>query len=402
MTRWVLVVCAVAGSGLVAAADTAKRKPKDALPPGVTMVARSAWNGGASPDGSKFAHFTGSRSRQLRIVTVDTGVSVTIKTEEKSCSDSACLDNRCSRVEWSHDGARVAMRTDDGLWEVDVGGESRRRVDTDANLATCTFRFAADGPLEWLGPGVKGTALWRDGETESVVELPSKANAHEIGDTVVVTGRYATSGVTGWSDLWIVDRTHRKMRRLYRRDDGDPDDRMWEPKLSPDESRVCWMDGGVRCALTRNGKTEVIATAAGTSMGRWGHERTVPFSPSGKLLAFRVATEGGGDTLMVHDFTSGKTKDVLAPMRHKDYTFQGEDLVLLYEQEDWRDRTIPAIARVDVRDGTETAVVSAPETQYNAPIVLPGRTDVVFIGRERGGSRDLVRVDIDAAIKGAE
>src|SRR5690349_17046529 len=156
-----LVVCAVVGSGVVAAADKGKPRPKDALPAGVTMVARSAWGGGASPDGKLFAHFTGSKSRQLKIVTVDTGASVTIKTDEKTCSDSACLDNRCSKVAWSHDGARLAMRTDDGLYEVDVDGESKRRVDTDETRASCDFRFAADGPLEWLGPGKKGTALWR-------------------------------------------------------------------------------------------------------------------------------------------------------------------------------------------------------------------------------------------------
>jgi hypothetical protein len=177
---------------------------------------------------------------------------------------------------------------------------------------------------------------------------------------------------------------------------------MWEPKLSPDESRVCWLDGGVTCALTRTGRSEVIAPEAGRIAGQWGHERTIPFSPSGRLLAFRVPGTDG-DTLMVHDFTTGETHDVLAPMRHQDYAFWGEDRIVLYEQEDYKDATIPPIELLDLADDSETAIVASPETQYNAPVLPPGRTDTFFIGRERphSGSRDLVRIDVSAAIKGA-
>ena len=47
--------------------------------------------------------------------------------------------------------------------------------------------------------------------------------------------------------------------------------------------------------------------------------------------------------------------------------------------------------------------MTSPETQYNAPVIASGRTDVVFIGRERPGTggRDLVRVDLAAAAAGA-
>jgi hypothetical protein len=402
MRRWVFL-CAVAGSAAVATADTPKGK-KDGLPPGVTMVARGVWGGGASPDGAKFAHFTGMKSRQLAILTVATGESTTIATGEKSCSASACLDDRCGLIAWSHDGARLAMRTDDGLWEVDVAAKTKRRVDSADRRAACKFRFAADGPLEYLAPGEKGTALWRDGETDSVVELPQTANAHEIGDTVVVTGRWAADGYRGaFTDLWIVDRTHRRIRRVYHHDpDDDGKEPMWDPRLSPDESRVCWQGlTAVRCALTRNGKTVEIGET-GDAGGRWGHERTQPFSPSGNLLAFRVSGDGG-DVLMVHDFANDTTRDVLAPLRHQDFLWQNEDTLLLYEQEDSRDATIPPIVRLDLTDGDDTAVVSSAETQYNAPVVIPGNADVVFFGRERPktGSRDLVRVDIPAAIKGA-
>lgn len=398
MVRRSIVICAVALIPAAAAADS--------LPPGVTLVARGTWGGGTSPDGALFAHFTGMKTRKLAIETIATGKSATIATDEKSCSDSACLDNRCGRIEWSHDGARLAMRTDDGLWEVDVAAKTRRRVDTDERRASCEFRFAADGPLEWLGPGTKSTALWRDGDDASIVELPKAANATEIGDTVVVTGRWASEGYgAGWTDLWIVDRTHRKIRRIYHRDaDDDSQEVMAEPKLSPDESRVCWLGTAVHCTLTRTGKDEVLAEAGAGRRGAWGHERTLPFSPSGRLLAFRVAGDDGADTLMVHDFTTGETRDVLAPMRHQDYAFWGEDRIVLYEQEDAKDATIPAIELLDLTDGSETAIVTSPETQYNAPVLPAGRTDIFYIGRERphSGSRDLVKIDVAAAAKGAD
>jgi hypothetical protein len=408
--RWELIAAAslvIFGSAAADPAPRPKRVARDALPPGVTLVARGVWGGGVSPDGTRFAHFTGMRSRQVEVRTIDGATApVKIATGEKTCSSSACLDDRCGRIAWAPDGSRLAIRTDDGLFEVDVADRSKRRVDTKAARATCEFRFAGDGVLEWLAPGKHGDALMRDGETESVIELPATANEHEIGDRIVITGTWAANaGYRGaWTDLWIVDRVKRKVRKVYHRDGGDPDDQtepMWDPRLSPDEARVCWQGFGVHCISTRTGKDTLISAKAGQLAGRWGHEKTLPFSPSGNLLAFRVAGTGG-DTLMIHDFTTGKTRDVVAPLRHQDHAFQGETMLLLYEQEDARDKTIPPIVRVELADGSETAIVSSPETQYNAPVFAADRTDVLFIGRERGGGRDLVRIDVAEAIAGAQ
>jgi hypothetical protein len=161
---------------------------------------------------------------------------------------------------------------------------------------------------------------------------------------------------------------------------------------------VCWLGTAVHCTLTRTGRDEVLAETGAGRNGAWGHERTLPFSPSGRLLAFRVAGESG-DTLMIHDFTTGETRDVLAPMRHQDYAFWTEDSLVLYEQEDYKDATIPPIELLDLADDSETTLVASPETQYNAPVLPRGRTDVFFIGRERphSGARDLVKVDVATA-----
>jgi hypothetical protein len=405
-----LGVAGVAGilAGVAMAGPGAKRPPKRvakaSLPPGVSMVAQGVWGGAMSPDGASLAHYTGMKSRQLAITGVD-GAAVTIATDEKSCSSSACLDDRCSRVEWSPDGGRVAMRLDSGLFEVDVASEAKRRVDADDARATCNFRFAGDGVLEWVATRGKGESVMRDGQAESVVDLPKSATATQLGDRFIVSERYEYRRYpAAWTDLWIVDRQRQKVKRVYHRADiSDDSTPMYEPRLSPDESRVCWLNEGVRCVSTKTWKQTQIATTAGRGVGRWGHEKTLPFSPSGRLLAYRVGGEAG-DTLMVHDFSTGNATDVLAPMRHQDYAFQGEELIVMYEQEDWRDSSIPPIVRLDLDDGSETSIVSSAETQYNSPILSPVRTDVLFIGRERpsSGARDLVKVDVAAAIKGAK
>jgi hypothetical protein len=414
-----VAVGAVAGVAIASPRPT-KRVAKPELPPGVTMVARGVWGGAVSPDGAAFAHFTGLRSRQLAIDPVDAGGGRerrVIPLGEATCTASACMDSRCSRIEWSPDGAAVAVRTDDGLYAIDVAAASRRRVDTDDAPATCTFRFGGDGVLEYVAPGKRGEVVRRDGEPDPVLKLPPGANSHQLGDRYILTGAWEFRHyVVTWTELWVVDRARRKIRHVYQRDsiadgaDPDVDDGvapMWEPKLAPDEATICWQSDGVRCLWTKTGKT--FALSRGRDRGgdtgqpvkgrrgeRWGHEKTLPYSPSGKKLAFR-----NGDTLMVHDFATGRTTDVLAPVRHKDYAWITETQLVLYEQEDTRDRSIPAIARLDLArgDGAEEAVVSSIETQYNAPVIAPGRGDVLFIGRERPGSgaRDLVRVALPAA-----
>lgn len=102
-------------AGAAAAAPGGRRGTRvghAALPPGVSLVAAGVWGGAISPDGAAFAHFTGTRSRALAIAPIEPDsdrAPALVKTGERSCASSACLDDRCARVEWAPDGGRVAV-----------------------------------------------------------------------------------------------------------------------------------------------------------------------------------------------------------------------------------------------------------------------------------------------------
>jgi hypothetical protein len=385
---------ALVAASVAFATSSSAQPAKRPLPRNVTMIARGVWGGGASPDGKWFAHFTGTKARDVAIVPVAGGKSTTIEIGEPSCSTSVCLDNRCSAIAWSPDSSRLAYRSDRGLFEIAIAGPSKpARIAADAE---CTFRYAADGVLEYVAPGKQANALWRAGRDTPVVELPRDADSHELGDGVVVSGRFASSA--GWADLWIVDRSARKIRRIFHRPDDDPaSSSMWEPKLSPDQSRVCWQSAGVSCREIGSRRETITVSSVGSQNGRWGHERVLPFSPSGRLLAYRERTSGGGHALRVFDFDSGRSRVVVERLAHKAYAFVDESTIVLYEQVDYRDDTVPPVVRVAVDDGTQTVVVAGPDSEYNAPVIVPGNPRTIFIGRERpnSGARDLVRIDID-------
>jgi hypothetical protein len=347
---------------------------KKQLPANVTMIARGAHGATMSPDGATLAYFTGLGDR--KIVLLAGGKSVTFDPKEKSCSDSACLDRRCSRLVWSADSRQIAYAVDGGLYVLDVAKHSARRLDA---TPTCDFDWAA-GKLHWIDAAKE---IHEDG-VKKTAKLPA-ANFYELDGALVLSGK--DLGYGEMQDVIVNDLRGAKVVSVVTKD------RVFAPILSPSGDRLCWIGAttGVHCVVLATGKDTVLTLETPRFL-RWGHDRDLPFSPSGHELAFPVE-RGNDDVMVVYDFTSAKLRD-LAVTKHMDYGFQSEDRLLLYD-DDGNDATIPALDAIDVATAAVHTLVG-PDSEYEAPVPIPGDPHTLYMGRERpaSGARDLVRVTV--------
>ncbi len=307
-----------------------------------------------------------------------------------------------SRLAWSPDSRHLAFWTDGGLGVYDLDTDATRTV-TRATITgfapyVLAFGFDPAGVLFW----VDGQELWRDGARAAVATLPASTPGYRLFDDAPTGSRwllscdYPPGYISGTSsacqELWVTDLATGASRSIFKASTTLPP--AFEPLLSPAQDRVCYLGAQLRCVDLATGADVAIAAAV-TSWGHLGYPAR-PFSPSGRALTFAVE-RGDRRVTMVHDFASGTSRPIAAT-GHLDRAFVDEHHLLLFEQWgtiDDQERTRGPrvqVAEIDARTGALTPVVIG-RNQMTVPVMVPGHPEVLFMGREIGGGRDLVRVD---------
>lgn len=277
---------------------------------------------------------------------------------------------------WSPVGT-VAFWTDAGLTVYDPANRRARVVEAGGRRPP-HYGFDARGRLYWIP--VDSTELWREGETTAVATLPAKWNAFTFG-TVLSCDGVPNEPARGCRNVWITDLETLGTTTAY----AGGDQTAWEPLLSPTRDRLCYLRGGIRCVTLADGHDTLVDRT--DAWGHVGYESERPFSDDGRSLVYLA-----GGRLKVHSFATARSRELAAGLGYQDVMFWGADHLLLFENwGDGRTRPMTAMARMSIASGAVEPMV-CDDTTYTVPVLIHGRTDLLFAGRETedGGREEVV------------
>ena len=323
------------------------------------------------------------------------------------CSRGTCEGHGITTAAWSPSGVRLAYSVDtgDARSGVYVFDRARRQSQRIASSAVWQMRFDRRGRLVYLtGSGSRaanfGVEVWREGSRSPLVKLPDRATPgvrngqrNIIAEGFVLTEAWTRNarGYPKLAGVWRTDLATKKARALAMPSTARGF------SLAPTSDRVCYFVAKqLRCLELATGKTAVVASAKACG---WNDSGGAAWSPSGQRLAFRVCRDPRRRDIDVHDFTTGRTRTVARQVRYGQVAFQTDDhLLLLHRGLSPRWGYLHAVvSRVDLATGERFAAV-VDRTSYPYAFASPGRTDRVYLARDRGGTTDTVWVDTSQLI----
>jgi len=296
----------------------------------------------------------------------------------KAAATFATRGKVTGRTELSGGGTRILAIVDGTCTVFDIPNASQ------APLGACdAASFDAAGLATWI----TGREVWREGGDRPIVRLPRAERAVGFFGPRPTTGTPQLVGTCArqrdrlaCDRLWLTDLATRKTVLV---ETGGP---IGMPLIAPTQDRACFVaEAGLRCA----GLDGTVATIDRSPSASFGHVAwpAPAFAPSGNAIAYLVG-EGKTRTIRVHDLAAGTTADVVTGA-YQDAALADDTTVLAYEY--WGKHPGPALAWFDAGSRAQTVIVR-DATEYTAPVLLPGRRDRLFAGREQGAGRELVEV----------
>lgn len=310
----------------------------------------------ASPDGAWVAYWTSDGVLNL----FDTRAGRVIHTH--------LPDDFGGHLVWSHDH-RVAFDSAAGLAIYDVATDTSRVVTTAIPNST-NYGFSMTNTLCW----VEVKWLFCDGTKQPVATVHGRYHTFMHGEILSCDLHPADSN-GGCTTLWITDLDTRKEIDLH------PPSKIWQPYLAPTRDRVCFVGDGLHCIDLATRTDHLIDRITG--FGHVGYPWSRPFSDDGTHLVWH-----SGKRIRVYDFGSDTAADATGDVGYQDAAFWGNDSMLLFENVESTSKSRKRVALAEVKLGSHTIEpIVLDDTEYTVPVLIAGRKDLLFAGRETAGSR---------------
>jgi len=378
------------------------------LPKNVQLLERPGGTGGkASFDGKWYAYwaFTNKRLRRigLKLYSIPgRKVVLTVPcSKDRSKKAPAFCDGPGSGFYWSRKSPTVVFSTAEGLHELDARTRSLRRIDP---YPFWSYNFGKGDHLyrfRWFRAGKEHRRkVYRDRQLMGILPPPPRFSAAKT--------RYKNL----YDMPWAGDRAHECFLGCRVNPYSDATEALWvtfvetrtvkelpRPRgkscanavLSPAHEWVCYLaPPALACVNLTTGEQRAIKAGKGYRVT--DHvilEGQHPFSPSGGLVGF-IGRKKSTRAVFIHDF-GAKTTRMLVPSMdpYSSWQFASDEHIILL---DHGGRGAASLMRYDVASGRAQPLIY--DNQYATVDPVPGNPRVFFVGRERQGTRDLVRVDV--------
>jgi hypothetical protein len=391
MTRWLKPL--LLGLVYLVGSPDASAKAGQKLPAGVHLLAKGMFHGAVSPDGKWLAYWTYRGDLKLFSVAKFKPVGTLGKNP----------GGAGFQIAWANDSRHISTwLNNDGLYVVDTRSKRSQKIHASRDYPDVRAQaFSDEGDLYYVTHDLHRVSF-QPGFAKPVDRVlsqppnkpykiqyafPSPGVVSTSGSRGLLLASFTTGANEAVAELWTANLKTGQWRMISQADPGQP---MLEPKFSPAQDRVCFRSSkGLSCVTVETGRQDLIASGYIKSWGADAYWMR-PFSPSGNLLAYWVESKSD-KVLFVHDFSSGLSKPLASVLPYAEFEFQDEQHVVVC---DHGTGPRPQIVRFDLVARTFENLVTSDTNQYASLLFIPGVRDKFFSGRERGGTRDFVAIQV--------